>query len=452
VTRRVQAGPAAGPLLTRRAVLGGALAGVGAAALAGCSTPIGAGLANTPLTPGTVDYWNLFGGGDGVRMQEMQAGFTKAHPEIGLQAITLTWGNPYYTKLSLATVGGKPPDVAVAHLTRAKTLVSADLLQELKPEDLARHGMPAENFNRRAWEAGLVDGKAYAIPIDTHPLVLFYNTEICEKAGLLTSDGALAPIKGEEALLDALEKVKAVTGAYGVTHGINGDYASPWRIFQSMYSQLGGSVLANEGTEVVLDDAKARTVLSYLRTLSVERGLLPGSADYPGAVALFVEGKAGFHFNGEWEISTFQTAKMPFSMTLFPHVFGDTYFVEADSHTLVLPRRPDQDQDRLDRALTFVRSMLDQSLTWAQGGHIPTWQPFATSAEYRALTPQSNYAAAADAAVYDPAGWYSGSGSNFELVVGSSVGAVEAGQHSPDAAIAQIRSKLSALAGTRPPV
>src|SRR5690242_4456867 len=157
-----------GPV-SRRTLLRGALAGVGATALAGCSSPVGAGLANTPLDPGTVQYWNLFGGGDGVRMQQMLDVYRKTHPKIPLQAVTLAWGNPYYTKLSLATVGAKPPDVAVSHLTRMTTLQEADLLQELHPEDLARHGMTADKFNQRAWEAGLINGKIYAIPIDTHP-------------------------------------------------------------------------------------------------------------------------------------------------------------------------------------------------------------------------------------------------------------------------------------------
>ncbi len=144
---------------------------------------------------------------------------------------------------------------------------------------------------------------------------------------------------------------------------------------------------------------------------------------------------------------------MPFSMTLVPNVYGGSkYAVQADSHTLVLPKQRDQDQAKLDLSLGFVKSMLDQSLTWAQGGHVPAWQPFATSDEYKKLTPQSNYAAAADAAVYDPPGWYSGSGSNFENIMGASIGAVEAGQLSPDAAIAQIRSKLSVLAETPSPV
>ena len=440
-----------GPI-SRRTLFRGALAGVGAAALGGCSSPVGAGLANTPLDPGTIEYWNLFGGGDGVRMQQMQDVYRKANPNTPLQAVTLAWGNPYYTKLSLATVGDKPPNVAVSHLTRMKTLQEAGLLQELHPEDLARRGMSAEMFNRRAWEAGLINGKIYAIPLDTHPFVLFYNTKICGQAGLLDGAGNLKPIQGPDGFQDALTKVQKITGQYGATHGINADTASPWRFFQTMYSQLGGQVLADNGTKIVLDDAKAKQVLDYLRTLTVEKKLMPGSIDYEGAIALFAGGASGFHLNGEWEISTFQTAKMPFSMTLVPDIFGGEYAVQADSHTLILPRRPDQTRRQLDESLGFIKSMLDQSMTWAEGGHVPAWLPVAESDAYKKLTPQSNYASAADAAVYDPPGWYSGSGSNFEIVMGSAIGSVEAGLLSPDAAISQIRSKLTALAGTPSPV
>jgi multiple sugar transport system substrate-binding protein len=437
--------------LARRDLLRTALLGAVAATGAGCSS-VGAGLLGADLEPGTVAYWNLFGGGDGVRMREMEDGYREANPDADLRAVTLAWGNPYYTKLALATVGGRPPDVAVAHLTRMKTLARGGLLQELRPADLARHGMTAERFNRRAWEAGLVDGKVYAIPIDTHPFVLFYNTEICARAGLLDAGGRLRPIEGPDAFADALGRVKAVTGQYGATHGINADTASPWRLFHTLYAQLGGEVLADEGTRVVLDDAKATRVLDYLRTLTVEERLMPGSIDYQGAIALFAAGAAGFHLNGEWEISTFQAAAVPFGMALVPNVFGGPYAVQADSHTLVLPARRDQDPARLDRALGFVRSMLDQSLTWAKGGHVPTWQPFATSDAYAGLVPQSYYAAAADAAVYDPPAWYAGSGSNFWNVMGGAVGAVEAGALSPAAAIAQMRARLSQLARTPPPV
>src|ERR1035438_10686073 len=74
--------------VARRAFLGGTLAaasvGIG---LSACASPIAAGLTGSKINPGTVDYWNLFGGGDGVRMQAMEAGFEATHRDIGLQSV-----------------------------------------------------------------------------------------------------------------------------------------------------------------------------------------------------------------------------------------------------------------------------------------------------------------------------------------------------------------------------
>jgi multiple sugar transport system substrate-binding protein len=443
------------PTLSRRRFLGGGLAaGLGVAgALSGCSSDsVLSGLTAAKRESGSIDFWNLFGGGDGARLGQMLDGFRKQYPDIRLSAVTLAWGNPYYTKLSLATLGAKPPNVAVAHLTRMKSLVQADLLEELTPDALSSVGITSDKLNKRAWQAGLVEDRAYAVPIDTHPIVTFYNKDVCEKAGLLDSDGTLKPLRSEEAFVDAMERAKKVTGAFGGVSAINNEIATPWRVFQSFYSQLGGQVLSDTGTKVVLDDDKAMKVLTFLQGLG-KKGLFPSSIDYQGAIAMFANGQAGFYFQGEWEITTFQTAKLPFSMTLFPNVFGgDKYACQADSHTLVIPKQATHDQRQQERSLKFIRSMLDQSAVWAAGGHVPSWQPYAQSADYKKLEPQSQYAAAADSAVYDPEGWYSGSGSDFEINIGSSIGAVQSGQLTPKAAIAQIRAKLGRLAGTPSPL
>jgi multiple sugar transport system substrate-binding protein len=440
----------------RRAFLRGAagLAGLGAVgALSGCGSDSAlAGLSVTHRQQGSLDYWNLFGGGDGVRMEDMENGFRKQYPSVGLNAVTLAWGNPYYTKLSLATLGQKPPDVAVAHLTRMKTLVAAGLVEELHPAELQAAGMTPDKFNSRPWQAGLVDGKVYALPLDTHPFVMFYNKDVCKKAGLLDGD-KLAPMDSPEAFAEALAKAKKVTGATGGCIAMVNETATPWRFFQSAYSQLGGKMLADQGTRVVIDDEKALQVLGLMQSIS-KKGLVPSSLDYQGSIATFANGDAGFLFQGEWEITTFQTAEMPFSMTTFPNIYGGAngYAVQADSHTLIIPKQPDADPERRRNALEFIKSMFDQSKTWAEGGHVPAWLPFRDSDAYRNMTPQSNYAAAADAAVYDPEGWYSGSGSNFEIVVGSSIGAVLAGQLEPRAALRQMHTKLGVLARTAQPI
>ena len=77
------------------------------------------------------------GGGDGARMVSMQQQYTEQHGPSSLQAATFAWGNPYYTKVSLATLGDAPPDVAAAHLTRQSNLALANLLTEVTDDVLA---------------------------------------------------------------------------------------------------------------------------------------------------------------------------------------------------------------------------------------------------------------------------------------------------------------------------
>jgi multiple sugar transport system substrate-binding protein len=392
-SRSTNGGRAAASPLSRRAFLQASLLGAGGLALSGCST-LAAGVTGAPVAPGTVTFWDLFGGGDGARMAQMLAKFSSGHPELGLEHVTLAWGNPYYTKLSLATLGAQPPDVGASHASRVPIFQAGGLLQELTPDVLAKHGLTPDKFDAKALQACTVNGKLYGLPLDTHPFVLFYNTDICKKAGLLDAQGNLKPLEGPDAFVDALTRAQKAGAQWGGVAGIENDTSTNWRFFQSLYAQMGGQMLADQGRQVVLDDAKATQVLTYLRDLSVSRKLMPSSVDYGGSVAMFASGKAGFYLQGEWEITTFQTAKTPFSMTLFPNVFGGSkYAVQADSHALVVPARGD-DPARTDRALTFIRAILDQSLTWAQGGHIPAWLPVAESAEYKQLKPQSNYAAA----------------------------------------------------------
>ncbi|MEZ0166147.1 extracellular solute-binding protein [Kineococcus sp. LSe6-4] len=450
--------PTPGPRgpLSRRSLLRGGLAAGGlglVAGTAGCGSPLAAGLAGTQLNPGTVTFWNLFAGGDGARLQIMLDQYREQHGGAdSLVSATFAWGNPYYTKVSLATLGNKPPDVAVAHVTRASNLAAAGLLEPITDDVLALAGLSADDFSQTAWKASQFQGQTYAIPMDTHPWVLFYNADVCSAAGLLGPDGTLAPIEGVEGWEAALTAGKEASGGFGAATATVADDSNNWRFFSTLYRQRDGStpLVDDGGLSVTMDDELAIDTLATMRSW-VEKGLMPATVDTPGAETLMFTGQSAFFMNGEWEVTTAQSIEgLNFGMSAFPTLY-DTPAVQADSHAFILPRM-DRSAEQLERAMGFVTSMLDQGLTWAEGGHVPTYLPVYESPEYRRITPQSSYADTVDYAVYDPAAWYSGSGSNFETVVGSTVGLVQQGLTSPQDAVAGIRSTLETYANTPNPL
>jgi multiple sugar transport system substrate-binding protein len=56
--------------------------------------PSAAAFAQTDIT-----WWDFLSGGDGVRMKALIKEFNDTHPDIKINATTLEWGVPFYTKV-----------------------------------------------------------------------------------------------------------------------------------------------------------------------------------------------------------------------------------------------------------------------------------------------------------------------------------------------------------------
>ncbi len=67
----------------------------------------------------TVVWWDFLGGGDGVRMKKLIEEFNKEHAgKIEIQATTLDWGTPFYSKVQTSTAIGQGPDIMTYHASR----------------------------------------------------------------------------------------------------------------------------------------------------------------------------------------------------------------------------------------------------------------------------------------------------------------------------------------------
>lgn len=432
-------------LLTRRTFLSGALAAGAGAAVAACGSGSGSGSAGRM----TLQFWNLFSGGDGARMVQLVNGFNKSQKDIQVKATTLTWGTPYYTKLTTSTIAGQAPDVAIMHLSRMASFAPTGIITQIDSGLMSKHGLSASQFSPLPWQMAHSGGRLMAVPLDTHPMVMYYNTTIAKKAGLAASDGTLKPITGANNLLHAFESAVSAGGKWGLsvdTEDVNG-----WRLWLALYSQLGGSsIVSPDGKEVLLDDSRGVEAASFLRDLSIVSKVTAPATDYNASVALFGDQKAGFFLNGEWEVTTFQTDGIPFSMTLFPQVY-DNANTWSDSHSFVIPHQRSMNSDRLDAVMQFIAYVEKNAIIWAKGGHIPAYLPTVHSQAYQALVPQANYHTEADHVVYDPRAWYSGAAGQLETDAGAAFQSVFSGHLTPQQGYAQFKTALQKLTTQKPP-
>jgi multiple sugar transport system substrate-binding protein len=348
----------------------------------------------------------------------------------------------------MASAGGRAPELAILHMARLPGYAPGGLLEPWDMDRLAELGVTADDFAPNVWERAQYEGQAYAIPLDTHPFIVFYNTEIAEQAGLLGPDGQMVPLDSAEAFLDAGRRMQEVTGEYGVSYGYVGDAAQAWRGFYTFYAQTGAEMDLS-GDEVQLDTDAAVRVVDFM-TQIFDGTVANPSDDISAGIAAFVAGRTGMLFSGDWELPTMRGAGLPFDAMPVPTIFEQPA-AYADSHSFVLPRQLEVDPARRDATHEVVALMLQNSLLWAQAGHIPAFGPVTDSAEYAELVPQSHYVEAGRNVVFDPEAWFTGSGSTFQNRMSQSLQTALLGDATPEQAVAAMVAEMNTFLATPNP-
>lgn len=440
--------PAPDPLPppSRRTVLRAGAAGSAVAALGWATTGCGA-VVGAASDPGTLRFWNLFTGGAGGLMKQMTAEAERKIPGVRIANTVLEWGSPYYTKLSMAAAGGRGPEFAVMHLSRLAGYAPGGLLDAWDTRLLAKYGVTEEHFTPALWRRGLYRGSLYALPLDTHPFIIYFDRRALDRAGLLDADGRPAGFSSPEEFLDSAAKLRSRYGL-GPVFGHAGDAAQAWRLFWGLYGQ-SGAPFGLSGDRADLDRETAMRVVDFMAKL-----VRPDcrTYDYATAVSQFAGRRSPMILSGEWELATFAAVKgLALDGAPFPAVFGrqGSY---ADSHGFVLPRQGKVDERRRRLTHRFVAELLKASLTWAKAGHIPAYGPVRATRAYRTLVPQSHYAAAGENPLLDPPAWFTGAGSDFQTQMTQALQTALIDGASAEHAVNQMINRLNALLAKPNPV
>ena len=397
-----------------------------------------------------VTWWDFLGGGDGVRMKSLLDDFNKEHAgQIKINATTLDWGIPFYTKVQTSAAVGEGPDIMTYHASRIPLAVSQGTLAEITADDMATMGLSADTFAPATWEAVQVEGKQYAVPFDTHPIVLYYNKDKLAAAGLIGDNGLPAGLNGIENFSAAMTKLQAGGTKWGMAV-TTADGGFAFRLIYSYLCQQDGS-LGSDGAWLPGDSpeklAKAVKVIADW----VAAGQAPSYIDYPAAVALFTSGESAFMVNGVWEVPTMvdlekQGKLFNWGAIELPVMFNHacTY---SDSHAFAIPNNVGKAVDPAKHAavLEVIKWMEAHSLFWASAGHIPANKAVTETPEYKTMQPQATYAVLTAYSVFDPKSKFAGVASPLFDASGNAFTAAMNGETDPATAVAEMKATLDAL-------
>lgn len=398
----------------------------------------------------TVVWWDFLGGGDGVRMKQLIADFNKEmEGKIEIQASTLDWGVPFYTKVQTSSAVGEAPDIMTYHASRIPLGVKQGILQEITADDYKAMGLGEADFAKATWDAVTVDGKQYAVPLDTHPIVLYYNKDILAKAGLLDANGKPAGLNGAENFKAAMAKAKETGAKWGIA-GVTADGNFMFRTIYSMMCQQGGELMT-DGEFLAGDNAaKMQNALAMIADWT-KSGLQSPYTDYPATVALFTSGSAAFMINGVWEVPTmtdlYKSGKLFEWGAVELPVFFDKPCTYADSHTFAIPVSKGKEMPAEKRAAVLsIISWIDKhSLFWATAGHIPAYKPVTESEEYKKMEPNATYSPVTANLIFDPKSPLAGIAGPIFDVMSTYFVPTQNGEMDPAEAVAKIKDELNNL-------
>jgi multiple sugar transport system substrate-binding protein len=383
----------------RRQILGLGLGAAAAVTLAACGDddagPAASGNGGKDYTGPKVqlNLWTGFTGGDGDIFKKLLDQFNAEHNNIALTMSTYKWED-YYAKLPGAVSSGNGPDVAVMHMDMLATFAARKVIQPV--DDVASAlGLSESDFAATVWKGGIYQGKRYGVPLDMHPVGMYYNKTLFQRAGL---DPAKPPTNRAEfeAALAALKKA-----------GIQGFWISPFQFTGGMtaYSlvhQFGGALYNADATKAVFNSDQAVEAVSWL-TKVVADGHSPANVGQDADILALKSNQNAININGIWQINDLKkSADLQWGVAPVPQI-GTKKAVWANSHNFTIVQQKKNDANKVAGAKVFINWLSQHSLEWAAGGQVPARNAVRDDPKFKDLAEVNTLAAELPDAAFPPA-------------------------------------------------
>ena len=327
-------------------------------------------------------FWNGFTGGDGPYMNALVDQFNAEHDNIQISTNTVEWED-YYQTVPVAVRSEEGPDVGVMHVDQLGTNAARGVIIPLD-EVADALGLEESDFDPTVWNAGIYDGQRFGIPLDIHPLALYYNKSLMEEAGLDPN----RPPQTRDEYESALEELRG--------NGIQGSWVSPFPFtgtmqFESLLWQFGGDLYNEGATRATFNSDAGVEALTWMVDL-VENGYSPSDVAQDAEFIAFQNGENVLHWNGIWQINALKEVEdLDWGVAPLPRIGSDDATF-ANSHNFVITQQATTDQNKVEASQVFINWISQQSIEWAESGQIPARNSVRESQEFEDLPEQATIA------------------------------------------------------------
>ena len=163
-----------------------------------------------------VVWWDFLSGGDGVRMKALIQNFNKEQSRHRDPARRRSSGAcPSTPRCRPRPPSAQGPDVMTYHLSRIPLGVSTGMLRPFTADELKNVGLGEKRLLPGDWSAAQSTASSTRVPFDIHSIILYYNKDAAEGAGLLGDDGMPKGLDGLDNFNAALKKLTGGKTQYG---------------------------------------------------------------------------------------------------------------------------------------------------------------------------------------------------------------------------------------------
>lgn len=340
-----------------------------------------------------ITYWAPFSGADGPRMKNIVENYNKSQSKYNVD-FQIIPQNDYYKTVDLAFSGQKnSPDVLIMHTDQLKNYADKNLLKDLG-DTIAKTGVKEGDYSETAWKAGDINGKHYSIPLDIHPLILYYNKDLFKAAGL---DPEKAPANREEFLSYAQKLTVPSKKQYGFV------VPTLWPnqfIFPTILFQNGGELMKDGKPNY--NSPEAVEALTFYQDLIQKYKVSPANVQQDGEVTLFLQGKNAMHLNGPWMMEQWDKAGINYGVAAVPQLGTKQQAVYANGHNFVIPASV-TDTKKLDGITDFLKFVAKNTMEWAKSGQAPASKAiYENSEEFKKMKQQPIVASEFEYAKFAP--------------------------------------------------